>query len=113
MNAMIYYHRIGTTQGEFDAICMRNETPLTKPAEDILVMKDDENPEWMWGVEISEVDGRYLMLYISKDTDRVRFQDRFCLFFTSWLTASFLCFLVPRKTNFGLLILRRMRLDPI
>jgi hypothetical protein len=94
---MIYYHRIGTTQGEFDAIYMRNETPLTKLVEDILVMKDDENPEWMWGVEISEVDGRYLMLYTSKDTDRVRFQDRFCLLFTSWLTVAFLCFWYPEK----------------
>jgi len=52
-NAMLYYHKIGTSQ-----------------AEDILVVKDDENPEWMWSADISEVDGRYLILYINKDTDR-------------------------------------------
>jgi prolyl oligopeptidase len=54
-NAMLYYHRVGTSQ-----------------AEDILVMKDPEHPEWMWGTGISEVDGRYLELYASRDTARVR-----------------------------------------
>jgi prolyl oligopeptidase len=34
-------------------------------------MKDPENPEWLWQVDISEIDGRYLALYISKDTSRV------------------------------------------
>ncbi|KAH9938686.1 prolyl oligopeptidase [Fomitopsis serialis] len=52
-NAMLYYHRIGTAQ-----------------AEDILVVKDDAHPEWMWHVEVSEVDGRYLILSVSRDTAR-------------------------------------------
>ena len=38
-------------------------------------MKDPEHPEWQWTVEISEVDGRYMALYIQKDTSKV------CLFF--------------------------------
>ena len=41
------------------------------PDEDILVYKDDSNPEWFWGAEVSEEDGRYLILYVSKDTSRV------------------------------------------
>ncbi|KAI0092497.1 prolyl oligopeptidase [Irpex rosettiformis] len=52
-NAMLYYHRVGTPQSE-----------------DILVYKDDANPEWFWGSDISEVDGRYLVLSIAKDTSR-------------------------------------------
>ncbi|EMD31833.1 hypothetical protein CERSUDRAFT_88707 [Gelatoporia subvermispora B] len=52
-NAMLFYHRIGTSQ-----------------AEDILVHKDDSNPEWMWGAEITEIDGRYVMISITKDTSR-------------------------------------------
>ncbi|KAJ3476870.1 hypothetical protein NLI96_g10855 [Meripilus lineatus] len=52
-NAMLYYHRIGTSQSE-----------------DVLVLKDPSNPEWMWGAEISEVDGRYLLVTISRDTSR-------------------------------------------
>ena len=40
-------------------------------AEDILVYKDESNPEWMWGTEITEVDGRYLLLSIRRDTSRV------------------------------------------
>ncbi|OCH85438.1 hypothetical protein OBBRIDRAFT_859242 [Obba rivulosa] len=52
-NAMLYYHRVGTSQ-----------------AEDILVYKDDSNPEWMWGTEITEIDGRYMLMTIRKDTSR-------------------------------------------
>ncbi|KAI0761741.1 hypothetical protein BC629DRAFT_1443455 [Irpex lacteus] len=52
-NAMLYYHRVGTSQSE-----------------DILVYKDDANPEWFWGTDISEVDGRYLVLSVAKDTSR-------------------------------------------
>ncbi|TFL05465.1 prolyl oligopeptidase [Pterulicium gracile] len=52
-NAMLYYHRVGTPQSE-----------------DILVHKSDENPQWMWGAEVSEVDGKYLILYPSRDTSR-------------------------------------------
>ncbi|KAI0346955.1 hypothetical protein BDW22DRAFT_1321836 [Trametopsis cervina] len=53
MNAMLYYHRVGTPQSE-----------------DILVYKDDSNPEWFWSAEVSEVDGRYLILSVSRDTSR-------------------------------------------
>lgn len=52
-NAMLYYHKVGTPQSE-----------------DILLLKDPENPTWMWGTEISEVDGKYLILTISRDTAR-------------------------------------------
>jgi hypothetical protein len=75
-------------------------------------MKDDENPEWVWSADITEVDGRYLLLYISKDMARVRFQDRL-YFFLSFLLTWHLPVLDTRKTNFGSLILRRMRLDQI
>ncbi|KZT74475.1 hypothetical protein DAEQUDRAFT_720646 [Daedalea quercina L-15889] len=50
-NAMLYYHRIGTPQ-----------------ADDILVLKDELHPEWMWHMEVSEIDGRYLILSVSRDT---------------------------------------------
>lgn len=54
LNAMICYHRLGTPQ-----------------AEDILVWKDDENPEWLFGTQVTKSDdGKYLALYISKDTAR-------------------------------------------
>ena len=43
-------------------------------AEDVLVYKDESNPTWMWGTEVTEVDGRYLMLSVTKDTSRVRSQ---------------------------------------
>ncbi|KZT38951.1 hypothetical protein SISSUDRAFT_1046275 [Sistotremastrum suecicum HHB10207 ss-3] len=52
-NAMLYYHRLGTSQEE-----------------DVLVIKDPENPTYMWGTGISEVDGRFLELDIRKDTSR-------------------------------------------
>ena len=34
-------------------------------------MRDAEHPTYMWGASVSEVDGRYLYLYTSKDTSRV------------------------------------------
>jgi hypothetical protein len=40
-------------------------------AEDILVMKDDQNTEWRWSVYVDE-EGKYLALYIAKDVSRVR-----------------------------------------
>lgn len=52
-DAMLYYHKIGTPQSQ-----------------DILVMKDAEHPEWMWGASVSEVDGRYLFLDIVQDTGK-------------------------------------------
>jgi prolyl oligopeptidase len=41
-------------------------------AEDIIVLKDSEHPDWMWSAGVSEIDGRYLTVYISKDSSRVR-----------------------------------------
>ncbi|KAF8548935.1 hypothetical protein OG21DRAFT_1422158 [Imleria badia] len=52
-DAMLYYHRVGTPQSQ-----------------DVLVMKDAEHREWMWGTSISELDGRYLFLSVSRDTAR-------------------------------------------
>jgi hypothetical protein len=46
-------------------------------AEDILVYKDDANPEWFWAAEISELDGRYVILSVAKDTSRVLLQFSF------------------------------------
>lgn len=37
----------------------------------MLVIKDAEHREWMWGTSISELDGRYLFLSVSRDTARV------------------------------------------
>lgn len=42
------------------------------PADDILVLKDPEHPDWMWSASISEIDGRYLELVVTKDSSRVR-----------------------------------------
>ncbi|KAF9224006.1 hypothetical protein BS17DRAFT_795584 [Gyrodon lividus] len=52
-DAMLYYHKVGTPQSE-----------------DILVMKDAEHREWMWGTSVSELDGKYLFLSVSRDTAR-------------------------------------------
>lgn len=47
----VYYHRLGTSQDD-----------------DILVIKSDENPEWMFSSSVSH-DGKYLVISISKDCD--------------------------------------------
>ncbi|THH13332.1 hypothetical protein EW146_g6877 [Bondarzewia mesenterica] len=52
-DAMLYYHRIGTPQSE-----------------DVLVIKDPEHPQWMWGASVSEIDERWLALHVSRDTSR-------------------------------------------
>ncbi|KAN0088402.1 Prolyl oligopeptidase, N-terminal beta-propeller domain containing protein, partial [Tylopilus felleus] len=52
-DAMVYYHRIGTPQSQ-----------------DVLVIKDAEHREWMWATSVSELDGRYLFLTVSRDTAR-------------------------------------------
>ncbi|GAA6022150.1 hypothetical protein JCM10207_000780, partial [Rhodosporidiobolus poonsookiae] len=52
LNAMLYYHRVGTPQSE-----------------DILVHKDPEHPEWMFGASGTE-DGRYIVMSASRDTAR-------------------------------------------
>jgi hypothetical protein len=36
-------------------------------------MTNPDQPEWLWGAAVSEVDGRWLELYVSRDTSRVRF----------------------------------------
>lgn len=41
--------------------------------EDVLVHKDEDNPEWLWGVQVTELDGKYLALYTFRDTARVWF----------------------------------------
>ncbi|TFY82919.1 hypothetical protein EWM64_g1087 [Hericium alpestre] len=51
-NAMLYYHRLNTDQSE-----------------DILVINTPDQPLWMFAADCSE-DGRWLMLYIHKDTSR-------------------------------------------
>ncbi|CAE6472035.1 unnamed protein product [Rhizoctonia solani] len=51
--AKLYYHRLGTSQDD-----------------DILVMKDDDHPTYMWGTQVTSPDGRYLILYVSRDTAR-------------------------------------------
>ncbi|KIJ65569.1 hypothetical protein HYDPIDRAFT_174977 [Hydnomerulius pinastri MD-312] len=52
-DAMLFYHKVGSPQSE-----------------DILVMKNAEHPEWMWGTTVSELDGRYLFLSVARDTAR-------------------------------------------
>jgi len=50
---------------------MESSWPTSVIADDILVIKDDTNPEWMWTADISQVDGKYLTLYVLRDTSRV------------------------------------------
>nr|ACQ65797.1 prolyl oligopeptidase [Conocybe apala] len=52
LHAMVYYHRVGTPQSE-----------------DILIHRDPANPEWMFGVNVTD-NGEYIELYISKDSSR-------------------------------------------
>jgi hypothetical protein len=37
-------------------------------------MKDESHPKYMWHVSISEKDGRWIKLYVSRDTSSVRSQ---------------------------------------
>lgn len=50
LNAMVYYHRVGTKQDQ-----------------DVLIHKDAEHPEWMFGCGSTD-DGRYITMSSSKDT---------------------------------------------
>ncbi|KAF8803935.1 hypothetical protein BYT27DRAFT_7259917 [Phlegmacium glaucopus] len=52
IDAMIYYHRIGTLQSD-----------------DILVYRNKENPDWMFSIDVTE-DGKYLVMYVLKDSSR-------------------------------------------
>ena len=70
---MLYYHKIGTPQCAFSCFpgqCCSQQTLIAKIAEDILVMRDASHPDWMFYPGVSEIDGRYLELHISKDTSR-------------------------------------------
>ena len=40
--------------------------------DDILVYEDKENPRWLFSVDVTE-DGKYLVMYISKDCSKVRY----------------------------------------
>lgn len=40
-------------------------------ADDIVVLKDETHPTWMWGVKVSDIDQRYLIVDIAKDSSRV------------------------------------------
>ncbi|KAG0144673.1 hypothetical protein CROQUDRAFT_47007 [Cronartium quercuum f. sp. fusiforme G11] len=52
LNAMLYFHKLGDPQEK-----------------DTLILKDPENPEYMWGAEVT-LDGKYLVITTSKDTGR-------------------------------------------
>ena len=75
-------------------------------AEDILIVKDDAHPDWMWHMEVSEVDGRYLILSVTQDTARVcaHAKSAYCSLI------SVLCW-SARKISCGSRTLRRTRLD--
>lgn len=72
VDAMLCYHRIGTPQcsSNIPSLCSDANVARTT-AKDILIHSDNENPEQMWSVGISD-DGKYLFLYSSKDTSLVR-----------------------------------------
>lgn len=74
LDAMLYYHRVGTPQCQFIlTLCFSwILTICVQTAEDVLVMKDASNRDWMWGTQVTELDGRYVALHVNKDTSRVR-----------------------------------------
>lgn len=43
--------------------------------------KDDDNPEHFFSIGVSELDGRFLELYINKDTSQVRAPLLYCYFY--------------------------------
>ncbi|EIN10182.1 hypothetical protein PUNSTDRAFT_142274 [Punctularia strigosozonata HHB-11173 SS5] len=51
--AMLYYHRLGTSQSD-----------------DLLILKDDKNPQYRWSAHIAEIDRRYLVVAVSADTSQ-------------------------------------------
>ena len=60
LNQQLYYHRVGTPQSE-----------------DVLVYQRPDEPEWMYGTQVTE-DGRYLVVSIQKGTDaknRIMYKD--------------------------------------
>lgn len=42
----------------------------TPQSEDVLVFKNDDKPDWLYGVGVTN-DGKYALITTSKDTDRV------------------------------------------
>ncbi|KDR74502.1 hypothetical protein GALMADRAFT_70906 [Galerina marginata CBS 339.88] len=52
LDAMVYYHRLGTPQSE-----------------DTLIYQDKEHRDWMFSIDVTD-DGNYLLLYILKDSSR-------------------------------------------
>lgn len=50
VDATLYYHVVGTSQ-----------------AEDMLILQDKANREWMWEADISD-DGKYMYVYVGRDT---------------------------------------------
>ena len=49
----MYYHRVGTKQ-----------------AEDVLIYKDETQPEWMFDAEVTN-DGKFLLICKAKDCDHI------------------------------------------
>lgn len=49
-NGMLFFHKLGTKQED-----------------DVLIMKDEEHPDWMFGCQVTE-DGKYLIMQSSRDT---------------------------------------------
>ena len=50
LNATLFFHKLGTNQED-----------------DVLIQKDEEHPDWMFGSQVTE-DGKYLIMSSSKDT---------------------------------------------
>lgn len=67
---MLYYHRVGTVQGSGHGTNLLTFSAYLMLDEDILIHKDSNNPEWMWGIDATK-DGKYLVLTVSRDTARV------------------------------------------
>lgn len=70
-NAMLYYHRVGTPQSKcYHYVVLQWLICSDAVGDDVLILENKDEPDWQWDTAISEVDGRYLELYISKDTSR-------------------------------------------
>lgn len=69
-NAMLCYHRLGTPQCQ--CFVPKLDYSLTCcVAEDVVVYKDQTQPDYFYGAEVTEADGKYAVMSISKDTARV------------------------------------------
>lgn len=72
-DAMVCYHRVGTSQRRDDVAFSLFRIWSSTPVEDIIIHQDKENPDWIYGADASE-DGKYIYIYIYKDTSKVRDQ---------------------------------------